>query len=147
HSDCNGDGVINASDTLPIYLNYLLTHSFKSSATAASGDINLVTAQVLEGVWNKADVVLGSSGSPVNQVYGIAFDIDFDNSLIEVNSSYLVYTSSFLNASGQNIQFKKSDQANGKVYAASVRTNGNAVNGDGKIGEFWFKVKSGIPAN
>lgn len=149
HIDCNGDGTVNMGDTVAIFNNYSLTHSFKSSAnTSANPDITLLpSANVTAGTWNKADIILGSSGNAMSQLYGVAFDINFDNSMIQSNSAYVVYTSSFLNASTQNVQFRKVDFAGGKLHAASVRTNGTDVSGNGKIGEFWFKVKSGLPAN
>lgn len=149
HADCNGDGTVNFSDTLAIFNNYLLTHSFKTGESTVNSDISFTanSANINEGMWNKVDILLGSTASPVNQVYGVAFDVNFDQSLIEANSAYIVYTSSFLNASNQNVQFKKADFSNGKIYAASVRVNGSNVSGSGKIGEFWFKAKTGLPAN
>jgi hypothetical protein len=149
HIDCNGDGTINVGDTLAIYNNYSLTHPFRPSESSSNPDISLVCPQntATQGMWNKADIMLGSTTSPINQLYGVTFDINYDNSLIETNSAYIVYTASFLNASNQNVQFKKVDFANSKIYAASVRENGINVSGSGKIGEFWFKVKTGLPAN
>lgn len=150
HIDCNGDGTVNIADTVAIYNNYSLTHSFRSSeSSAVNPDISLVATSgvINEGMWQKADIMLGSSSSQMSNLYGVAFDIDFDNSLIEPNSAYIVYTSSFLNASNQNVQFRKTNFTAGKIYAASVRVNGNNVSGNGKIGEFWFRVKTGLPAN
>jgi hypothetical protein len=99
------------------------------------------------GQWNVVDVLLGSSSNVISQLYGIAFDLNFDQSMLESNSAYLVYTPSFLNTSSQNVQFRKPDFTNGKLYAASVRVNGTNVNGNGKIAELHFKVKAGLPAN
>lgn len=150
HVDCNGDGTVNFGDTVAIYNNFSLTHSFKTSESSASNsDISLVgtSAVINEGMWQKADIMLGSSSNQMSNVYGVAFDIDFDNSLIEANSAYIVYTPSFLNASNQNVQFRKPNFTAGKIYGASVRVNGANVSGHGKIGEFWFKVKTGLPAN
>jgi hypothetical protein len=149
HADCNGDGTVNNSDTVAIHTNFLLTHSFKPTESAVNGDISFSANSTIvnEGMWSKVDILLGSSASPVNQIYGVAFDVNFDQSLIETNSAYVVYTSSFLNASNQNVQFRKADFSNGKIYAASVRVNGANVSGSGKIGEFWFKAKIGLPAN
>jgi len=149
HIDCNGDGTIDMGDTVAIFNNYSLTHSFKpSDNTSANSDISLSTpVNATEGIWNKADIMLGSSTAVMTNLYGVAFDINFDNAMIEANSAYIDYTSSFLNAANQNVQFRKNYFANGKIYAATVRTNGTDVSGDGKIGEFWFKVKTGLPAN
>jgi hypothetical protein len=149
HADCNGDGTINNGDTLAIFNNYLLTHTFKPSASTSNADITIVANQaaVNGGTWGIADILLGSANNPVNSVYGVAYDINFDNSLLVTDSVYLVYTASFLNASNQNVTFRKKVFNNGKLYTTSVRTNGANVNGNGKIGELWFKVKTGLPDN
>lgn len=148
HADCNGDGVINSSDTVAIFNNYSLTHSFKmSQSTIVNGDINIIGSTINEGLWNKVDIVLGSSTNLMSQLYGIAFDVNFDQTLIESNLAYIVYTPSFLNAANQNIQFRKTEFNSGKVYAASVRSNNTLVSGSGKIAEFWFKAKGDLPLN
>lgn len=149
HADCNGDGIVNNSDTIAIFNNFLLAHSFKVSESTLNGDFNFSSTSTFinEGMWSKVDILLGSSASPIGQVYGVAFDVNFDQSLIETNSAYIVYTASFLNASNQNVQFRKTEFASGTIYAASVRIDGLNVSGNGKIGEFWFKPKTGLPAN
>jgi hypothetical protein len=147
HADCNGDGTINAADTVAIVNNFGLTHAFKVSSNSAPDITLLVPANVTAGQWAKADVMLGSSTSPMNQIYGIAFDLGIDQTLLDNNSAYLVYTSSFLNAGNQNIVFRKNDLNNGSIYAASVRVNGSSVSGDGKIAELWFKVSPSAQNN
>lgn len=146
HADCDGDGSVNNNDTLAIFNNYSLTHTFKPvAATSAVQDIDIATGQqaVSGGQWNKADIFSNISGG----FYGLAFDINFDNSLLVSDSAYLVYTPSFLNAASQNVNFRKTVFINGKLYTASVRTSGADVSGTGKIGELWFKVKTGIADN
>ena len=150
HADCNGDGTVNASDTGAIYNNFNLAHSFKSSGSFSSDpDITIVypSVYVNPGSWYSADIVLGSSTNPASQVYGITFEVNFDLSMIDNNNVYLVYTPSFFNASNQNIIFRKINLSTGKIYAATVRTDGSNVSGNGKIGELFFKVKSGLTDN
>jgi|JI8StandDraft_1071087.scaffolds.fasta_scaffold07714_2 hypothetical protein len=150
HSDCNGDGVINANDNTAITQNFALVHSFKETGIkVANPDIALNASQniAIEGAWNKVDVILGSTGVPITLLYGLTFDISFDQSLIQSDSVKLLYPSSFLSANTQPIQFEKAIFSNGKLYAASVRIDHNNVSGNGKIAEFWYKVKSGLPAN
>jgi hypothetical protein len=148
HADCNGDGTINANDTLAIYNNFSLNHSFRPSPSA-SGDVNLVksNATFMPGRWNTIDVVYGDVSNVQNQVYGLTFDISYDGSIVENDSIYLVYTSSFLNAGNQNIQFRKPIAANDRIYAATVRTNGSNVSGQGKIAELRFKASASSTNN
>jgi hypothetical protein len=148
HADCNGDGVVNTTDNLAITANFSLTHSFKSAASA-NPDIKIVSTNsfVNTGLWNKVDVVLGDATNTLNQLYGVAFELNYEQAMIQTDSVKVVYTSSFLNASNQAIDFQKPYFNNGKTYCATVRTNQTNVNGNGKIAELWFKVKTGLGNN
>ncbi len=146
HADCNGDGSINFADTVAIYNNFSQTHSFKPSASSGiNSELHLYSSQpkLSGGSWNKIDILLGDSLNNVSDIYGVAFDLAFDASLIENNAFYLNYPASFLDQ-GQNIVFRKKDSGNGVIYAATVRTNKAGVNGAGKIAEFHFKLKDDL---
>lgn len=149
HADCNGNGTINNADTVAIFNNFSLTHAFKASENnAVNPDITLtLPATVYAGQWNKADILLGSASAPISQLYGIAFDLGIDQTLLDNNSAYLLYTPSFLNANNQNVEFRKNNLTSGLIHAASVRVDGNNSNGNGKIGELWFKLSATAPNN
>jgi hypothetical protein len=144
HADCNGDGTISLADTLAIFNNFSMTHSFKP--VPSSGDINVVSSGTTftAGRWNKADIIIGSSSSPQSQLYGVSFDLNFNQSLVVPDSLYITYTSSFLNSGTTNVNFRKFVSASGKAHLATVRTDKINVNGNGKIAEFYYKVKDGI---
>jgi hypothetical protein len=150
HADCNGDGIVNLSDTLAVYNNFSLTHPFRPSGPV-SGNVDIgispAAGQFIPGVWNKVDILLGDVSNTMSSIAGVAFDLGFDQSMMVPDSAYLVYNQSFLNAGNQNVQFRKKDFSNGVIYAASVRVDGLNVNGYGKIGEFNFKMKSALAGN
>jgi hypothetical protein len=145
HADCNGDGTVNLNDTLAITNNFQLTHTFRTAA-ASTTDIFLITqgSAASPGTWNAAEIHLGTSLNQIS-LLGLAFDVDYDHILID--SAYLAFSSSFVNNNGQNIHFRKQTFTPGKIYAASVRTTGNDVQGAGKIAEFRFKPKTTVTPN
>jgi hypothetical protein len=147
HADCNGNGTVALSDTIAIFNNFSQTHAFKTAAMKDDiTDITIVSYDnylMNPGMWNSLDIFLGDSESSVN-LYGLTFDLNYDQSVIEQDQAYLVYSSSFLNNANQNVEFRKPVFNNGRIYAASVRTDGLDVTGSGKIAEFHFKVKSGL---
>lgn len=143
HADCNGDGVINFSDTTAISTNFSSTHPFKQSSSAG-GDLKIVAPAELHPGWNKVDIVLGDSTSSIS-LFGLAFDLLFDHQLVETGEADLKFPSSFVNASTQNVEFSKPVFVNGVVYAVSVRTDGQTVSGHGTIAQFWFRLKSDLP--
>lgn len=149
HADCNGDGVVNVSDNTAITTNFMLGHAFKvQEETVINPQVNIRSQNVANaGIWNKAEIVLGDSLNSINQVYGIAFELNYDPAIIEIDSLKLIYKNSFLNSSTQNIEFQKGVASSAKLYAASVRTDGLNVSGVGEIADFYFKLKFGVPEN
>jgi hypothetical protein len=143
HADCNGDGTVDPDDTLAIFNNFSLAHAFRSASTSGNS-IRIYSANsnmVLPGDWNRLDILIADSAMPI-KIYGLVFDINYDNSLID--AAYIRYTPSFFNANNKNIEFLKANQTTGRIHAADVRTDGMDVTGEGKIGELYLKVKSNI---
>ncbi|MES2763371.1 MAG: T9SS type A sorting domain-containing protein [Bacteroidota bacterium] len=144
HSDCNGDGTINDNDTLAIYNNYGLTHTFKPVETnTVNVQLSIIPDQsaVAKGTWGTASIYLGDATTSINNINGIAFTVDFDNTLIETNNIYIEYQNSFLDA-GQNLDFRKMDFTNSKIYTATTHTVSNNVSGYGKIATLHYQIKS-----
>lgn len=148
HSDCNGDGIVNISDTLAIFNNYSLVHAKSNILSDVNPLIKIIPEQtsIIGGNWGSASIYLGDSVNLINNINGIAFTIDFDNSLIESGNIYIEYQNSFID-SGQNLRFRKIDFANGKLYTATTHTNNNNVNGFGKIATLHYKIKSTLTVN
>jgi hypothetical protein len=146
HSDCNGDGTIDANDTLAIYNNYSLTHTFKPAQTTTVNPlVRIVPDQtmVTKGNWGTASIYLGNFTTNVVDMNGVAFTVDFDNTLIEPNNIYIEYQNSLIDA-GQNLYFRKLDFANGKIFSATTQTVSNNVTGGGKIGTVHYQIVSSL---
>jgi sugar lactone lactonase YvrE len=148
HSDCNGDGIIDDNDTLAIYTNYGLTHAFKgNSQTVTNPQLSIVPDQaaVVKGTWGTASVYLGDAANPINNINGVAFTVNFDNTLIETNSVWIEYPNSFIEAS--NLHFRKLDFANNNLYTATTHTLNNNVNGNGLIAKLHYQIKSSLTSD
>ena len=146
HSDCNGDGTIDNNDTLAIYNNYSLTHAFKPAQTnTVNPQLSIIPdqASVLKGTWGTASIFLGDATTNNNNINGVAFTVEFDNTLIEPNNIWLEYLPSFLDVS-QNLHFRKLDFSNGKIYSATTHTVSGNVSGYGKIATLHYKIKSNL---
>jgi uncharacterized repeat protein (TIGR03803 family) len=146
HSDCNGDGIINDDDTLAIYNNYGLTHAFKpAQTTTVNPQLSVVPdqAMVTKGNWGTASIYLGDATTNINNINGVAFTIDFDNTLIEPSNVWIEYQNSFIDAS-QNLYFRKLDFSNSKLFTASTHTVSNNVSGFGKIATLHYQILSSL---
>ncbi|MES2516212.1 MAG: T9SS type A sorting domain-containing protein [Bacteroidota bacterium] len=147
HSDCNGDGIINSDDTLAIYNNYGLTHTFKPvETTTVNPQLSIVPdqAMVTKGSWGTASIYLGDAVTSISNINGLAFTINFENTLIEPNGVWIEYPTSFLNPSNQNLHFRKLDFVNGNLYTATTHTNNININGNGLIGVLHYQILSNL---
>lgn len=147
HSDCNGDGMIDNDDTLAIYNNYGLTHVFKPvENTVVDPQLTIVPDQavVSKGSWGTSSVFLGDASAPVTNINGLAFTVNFDENLIEPNSFYIEYPTSFVNAGNQNLKFSKLYFSNGLLHTATTHTITNNVSGNGKIAVLHYRIKSNL---
>ncbi len=156
HADCNGDGSIDDNDTMAINLNFNLTHAI----TPQDNNNNIIAARTTSemyfvisgsiynaGDWVDAEVWLGKSDIPVSNLYGIAFNINYDASLVQPGTESITYPSSWLGTPGSDaIKISKIDRPANTAYGAMTRTDHANANGLGKIADFKFQIKTSLTA-
>lgn len=147
HADCNGDGIVNASDLGAITTNYGKVHAkgtpqhkgtagpdlyFDHSGIKAHPD-STVTIKVL----------LGSGASPVSKLYGLATNILVDG-LPLASPPAISYSSTWLGNSSNTLSFTK-DVAPTSIDWAYARTNHKDTNGQGQLANLTFKIPASTP--
>ena len=152
HADCNGDGVIDNNDTLSVNLNFSLTHAFAPIHTenrmVAPNLYYVTSGSFTSGGMVDVEVWAGNSTTPVTNLYGLAFTINYDASLVQTASESLTYPTSWLGTPGTDaIKIGKIDALATKAYGAETRIDHANVSGFGKIADFKFQLKSSIPSN
>ena len=153
HADCNGDGIIDANDTLAVNLNFSLTHAITpihSHDRLSAPELHFVTSSssYTSGSIVDVEVWAGTSAMPVSNLYGIAFNINYDASLVQPSTESLTYPVNWLGTPGTNeIKISKIDALATTAYGAETRINHTNASGFGKIADFKFQLKSSIPAN
>jgi len=147
HIDCNGDSIINADDTLAIVLNYGKVH-LKTSNTTAGAPVLYVefpTDSVVAGAAVSVSIFLGTSASPANNVYGLAFSIHYDPALIDTGSVRTNFTTSWLGTIGTDmITLTKDLYFSGQVDIGMTRIDHTNVSGFGQIGELNFVMQDDL---
>lgn len=151
HIDCNGDGIIDANDTLAINLNFNSTHAIpvinNNSNERTSAGIYFVTNGSFfnPGDWVDAQVWLGSSSTPIADLYGIAFNINYDATLVQPGTESITYPASWLGTPGTDaLKIAKIDALANTAYGGITRTDQTNANGYGKIADFKFQVKTSL---
>lgn len=152
HADCNGDGIIDSNDTLAIDLNFNLIHAttvfnvFDNERITAP-DIYFVTtdSSYNAGDWVDAEIWLGNSTTPVNNLYGIAFNIGYNSSFVQPGTESITYPVSWLGTPGTDaIKTSKIDEVANTAYGAITRIDHTNASGFGKIADFKFQIKTSI---
>ena len=152
HADCNGDGTIDNNDTLAVNLNFNQVHaiappSHNNSERSISPDLFFVTNSNTYNAGDLVDVEIwaGTSTLPISNLYGIAFNINYNANLVQSGTESLIYPSSWLGTPGTNaIKIGKTDALANTAYGAETRINHSNVSGFGKIADFTFQLNTNL---
>ncbi|MFN8153764.1 MAG: T9SS type A sorting domain-containing protein [Bacteroidia bacterium] len=148
YGDCNGDGTILMDDTLAIVQNYGLTHpAFNGSLhlfplSGFGSELTLdLPSTLTPGTSYSIPVVYGDSLSTNNPLYGIAFSILYDSTVIDPGSISFDFPSSWLANIGESVNFWKNESNLQKVAVAITRFDHINAQGQGNIATFNFTTK------
>jgi hypothetical protein len=152
-ADCNGDSIINLSDTLAIHLNYNLSHAAKTSNSNKTTSVADIFLTFNKSIYNPGDTVkvqifMGDIGNIQNNVYGASFKLNYDAELVKPNSAKINFINSWIgNINTSKVTFTKIISEQGFMDASAVRLNQTNVNGFGKIGDLEFVIKDSVYSN
>jgi len=140
HTDCNGDGFINATDTVAIMRNFGLTHNKTDDQPAPwrSGipALHIVFSKdtVHAGDTLIASIQLGDATIPVANIYGLAFSFNYDALVVDTSKTTITYTNSWFANDSQQININKYYRSMGQIKTAITRLNHTNRSGFGEIG-------------
>ncbi len=152
HCDCDGNDTVDVADTIPIYLNYGLMHPrmiplpHQSSLPDLYLDADVDTigpSQLLH-----VKIRMGSFAAPVPAIYGVAFTLTFDPSLVDTTTAAFDYSTSVLGTNGVDLlTFEYPFYSAGAIDVAVTRTSHtDIVNVDSIIGVFDVVITDNVSA-
>lgn len=147
HSDCDGNGIVNADDTMAIALNWGQFYVKSNGGSSSSNSIPLYTDyyQTVEGATIQVPILLGDSLNPVDSAYGIAFTINYDPTLVDTNSvSVNFVTSWFGQINTDMISVSKDFYTPGQIQVGLTRIDHTYRSGMGQIGAIQMTIKDDI---
>ena len=142
HVDTNGDGIVNDDDTEAVTLNWAMTHNFQTDDSRSGMELplSLELNEIKEDGTLILDVNFGDSNLPLDNFYGLAFTLNFDQSKIDPTSLKIIYEDNWIGTYLENyMQIQK--VVNGKLETAIVKKDHVGSNGFGKIASFECKLK------
>jgi hypothetical protein len=149
--DADGNGIINALDTMALARNWQRKHNdglpklaeadIRSNGAALF--INVDTVRSGPGQWFALE--LGTPEQHAQEVYGLAFSITYNSA--EVKEAELAFSAenSWFGTLGQNLlAFQRNSPAAGRIDVALTRTDGRNISGFGRIGKVKITIEDVI---
>ena len=136
HIDCNGDGLIDDNDTLAISLNYGLTHFKTQGLTGVGGpllSVEFAQDSAMAGDTVLFTISLGVDTLPADSVYGIAFSVNYDNTIVDSAGFSIKFDSSWFGGPQNSLSLTKDLWLNGRAESGFTRTDHQNVTGFGQI--------------
>ncbi|MCA6364663.1 MAG: T9SS type A sorting domain-containing protein [Bacteroidetes bacterium] len=152
HVDCDGNSFITLNDTNAVILNYGYVHNNRLAAPVYSVNVPDLRIQLVQDTMQPStagamQIRLGTSAIQANNVYGIAFTINFDPTYVDENSLALSLTGSMLGTPNFNIMGVKVLRSGyGQLDVAVTRITQNNISGSGLLCTIPFSTTSALLA-
>lgn len=156
HADTDGNGLVDANDTLAIIQNWgEVTDFWNGEELEQFGNpeetgltnvpIYVLPDTIIPGETVDFSIILGNENIPANDVYGIAFTIVYDPEVIVENSVSARFMESWMGVVDTDLLgIYRDNYANNKIDVAITRTDLNNVSGQGKIGALQVTIEDVI---
>lgn len=136
HSDADGNGVVNSDDQFPISINYNLTNdSFAGllGNNLIGNDLFLVPENLVASPASSffVDIHLGTEENPINDIYGIGFQIDIDTSYVA--DVIFDFSDNWIGSGDEVLNYGKYSDEIEHIATTTTRLDGTTVSGFGKI--------------
>ncbi len=146
HADCDGNGIINANDTLSIIQNFGLVGAVNPDGdeqrTLTATEVHFVPQQssYYAGDTVKIHVMAGSAVNSYNNLLGAAWTLPISSSYIQSNSIKFFYNNSVVGGTASYMKLNRI--LSNAVTSSIIKTDHVGVNGYGELGEIRFVVPS-----
>lgn len=139
--DTDGSGFIDNLDQAAIDQNYDLVHgmvvpdtgtAFSTNSPSLSLDFAQDSILLFGDTVVLVNIVLGDLGNTLDSIYGLAFTVEFDSSVVD--SAFFMLQGGFLASTSSVLSIGRVKQASGKIEMGITRVNHVNAAGQGAIG-------------
>ncbi|MEM1214890.1 MAG: T9SS type A sorting domain-containing protein [Bacteroidota bacterium] len=143
HADANGDGTIDLQDREVIEQNYGLAHGpvgdFEELPFTSLDPLIAIDTESIESVAAgdqfMLPIVAGEIDQEIEDIYGLAFTIQVDPEIIDMDNIEVVYPTSWFGEPEVNTTNIHRIYPDGRIEIAVTRIDGNNVSGYGTIAQ------------
>ncbi len=158
HIDTDGNGIINADDTLAISLNWGEEHEFTNgdseeqffipnfpqSNTLATVPFYVQPDTLIENEDYELPIILGEMGNQAENVYGLAFSLEYDSSVIVPGSAFIGFDGWVGDLNTDMIAIQRTFVSPGRIDVGITRIDGMPMTGFGQIGSLYITIEDDI---
>ena len=149
-ADCNGDGVIDSADVLPMSFNYSLAHKKKedNGPMAKSTDpllyVDILEDSVPYGGTMHVRIKLGDADLKAAGVMGLAYDLNYDETVIDTDGFSADFSNSWIGKDSGRTGIVKNDHGSGKTHTGETANYKKARTDSGIIIMYKYVVSDNI---
>jgi hypothetical protein len=145
HVDADGNGTIDLADLAVVQQNFTFEHDGVEQKAEGTPlwiqfDPVIYPSSPNDPFVVSAGIMLGSSNTPVNDLLGIAFLLDYDSSLVAPGSVNIVYHSASIIGQNNTAASLAIDNTVGSVAMANARTNQTFATGYSRVATAYFTI-------
>jgi hypothetical protein len=145
HADTDGNGTVNADDTLAIMQNWGLTYNKNGGRNGAPIYLETDSMTIVNDSIAYIPIMLADAQTPVSDVYGLAFTINYSSGLVRDSSIMVHFQPSWLGTAGVDMISIAKDFYNDELTEVAVtRIDGVNMSGGGQIGRICFTIQDDI---
>lgn len=156
HIDADGNGIINAIDTSGITINWGETTPWYVPEPEKPEELRLndgvpLFVETIEHTGEEKialNIILGTEEEPAQDVYGLAFSIEYGFGGIDVDMIYADFSNSWIGQEGVDLlAIQRNDPQNQKIDIALTRIDGQNISGSGPIAKLHVTIEDIILLN
>ncbi len=150
HADCNGDGIVNDDDLIALDNNYGFEHNKTNEDLSVYSEndaplyVDLPTSVLNGGESVEVPIILGDMSIQVEDIYGLAFTIEYDATIIDSSSVTVDLSDTWLGDVNSELISIHKNPAAGIIEIGVSRTTHMAISGFGQIGTLGFVLMENV---
>lgn len=136
HIDCNGDGEVTIEDVIVIRQNYMTLEGktddesdIETEDSEITLSVSILNESIEAGDSINAIIELDGPEELIQNIYGLAFNLTYNEAFVDASTMNIKYNNSFLGEENELLSLFK--DLDGKVESAAVRKDHSGVNGSG----------------
>lgn len=150
HADTDGNGIVNASDTLAIVQNWGLTHNFLTNEDKLQNSDDrdeevpfyIEPDTIFPEQKYALPIILGTEDFEAENVYGVSFSINYDPEIVVEGSANVGFDTSWLGEHNADmISIQKDSHSEGRIDIGVTRIDAQNMIGYGQLGTVFITIE------